>query len=103
MEKCSMNWPRKEIVSLLGILFLSGCAMQRYRRAPILPRHTASRLESRNLADSGLQLFVEQNLGHSVSPWPPATWDLQTLSLAALYFNPVLDSARARGAGSEAA
>jgi outer membrane protein TolC len=46
---------------------------------------------------------VEQNLGHSVSPWPPATWDLQTLSLAALYFNPALDSARARVAGSEAA
>jgi outer membrane protein TolC len=46
---------------------------------------------------------MEQNLGHSVSPWPPATWDLQTLSLAALYFNPALDSARARIAGTEAA
>jgi outer membrane protein TolC len=48
-------------------------------------------------------LFVEQNLGRSVSPWPPATWDLQTLSLAGLYFNPALDSARARIAGTEAA
>jgi outer membrane protein TolC len=31
------------------------------------------------------------------------TWDLQTLSLAALYFNPALESARARVAGTEAA
>jgi cobalt-zinc-cadmium efflux system outer membrane protein len=103
MEKCSMNRTRKEIVSLLGILFLSGCAVQRYRPAPIVARATASRFESRNLADANLQSFVEQNLGHPVSPWPPATWDLQTLSLAALYFNPALDSARARVAGTEAA
>jgi outer membrane protein TolC len=38
-----------------------------------------------------------------VSPWPPRSWDLQTLSLAALYFNPVLDLARARLATAEGA
>src|SRR5258705_6085928 len=93
----------KRLVPLAGILSLAGCAAQRYQAAPIVASATASRFESRNLADSGLQLFVEQNLGHPVSPWPPATWDLQTLSLAALYFNPALDSARARVAGTEAA
>src|SRR5229473_3526512 len=93
----------KRLVPLAGILSLAGCAAQRYQAAPIVASATASRLESRNLADSRLQSFVEQNLGHSVSPWPPAIWDLQTLSLAALYFNPALDSARARIAGTEAA
>src|SRR5258707_3439194 len=93
----------KRLVPLAGILSLAGCAAQRYKAAPIVASATASRFESRNLADSGLQLFVEQNLGRSVSPWPPATWDLQTLSLAGLYFNPALDSARARIAGTEAA
>jgi len=93
----------KRLVPLAGILSLAGCAAQRYQAAPIVASATASRFESRNLADSGLQLFVEQNLGNPVSPWPPPTWDLQTLSLAALYFNPALDSARARVAGSEAA
>src|SRR6202049_1127259 len=93
----------KRLVPLAGILSLAGCAAQRYQAAPIVASTTASRLESRNLADSGLQSFVEQNLGHSVSPWPPMTWDLQTLSLAALYFNPALDSARARVTGTEAA
>src|ERR1700730_330949 len=93
----------KRLVPLAGILSLAGCAAQRYQAAPIVASTTASRLELRNLADPGPQSFVEQNLGHSVSPWPPATWDLQTLSLAALYFNPALDSARARIAGTEAA
>jgi outer membrane protein, heavy metal efflux system len=93
----------KRLVPLAGILSLAGCAAQRYQAAPIVASATASRFESRNLADSGLQLFVEQNLGHPASPWPPPTWDLQTLSLAALYFNPALDSARARVAGTEAA
>src|SRR6202035_5690664 len=93
----------KRLVPLAGILSLAGCAAQRYQAAPIVASDTAARFVSRNLADSGLQSFVEQNLGHSASPWPPATWDLQTLSLAALYFNPALDSARARIAGTEAA
>jgi outer membrane protein TolC len=35
-------------------------------------------------------------LGYTVSPWPPKVWDLQALSLAALYFNPSLDLVRAR-------
>jgi len=82
---------------------LAGCAAQRYQPAPIVAGVTASRLESRNLADPELRSFLEQNLGHPISPWPPESWDLQTLSLAALYFNPMLDSARARVAGTQAA
>jgi cobalt-zinc-cadmium efflux system outer membrane protein len=35
-------------------------------------------------------------VGRPASSWPPKTWDLQTLSLAALYFNPTLDLARTR-------
>jgi outer membrane protein TolC len=98
-----MNAIRKGIASLIGVFFLAGCAVQRYRPAPIAASATASEFESRSLADPGLQSFEEQNLGHPVSPWPPKSWDLQTLSLAALYFNPALDSARARVAATEAA
>src|SRR6266852_5839364 len=103
MEKISMNAIRKGIASLSGVFFLAGCAVQRYRPAPIVASATASEFESRSLADPGLQSFEEQNLGHPVSPWPLKTWDLQTLSLAALYFNPALEVARARVAGTEAA
>src|SRR5713101_1041698 len=103
MEKRSMNAIRKGIAPLFGVFLLAGCAVQRYRPAPIVARATASAFASRNLADSGLESFEEQNLGHPLSSWPPKTWDLQTLSLAALYFSPALESARARLAGTEAA
>jgi cobalt-zinc-cadmium efflux system outer membrane protein len=93
----------KRILAFLGVFCLAGCAAHRYQPAPIVASATASRFETRNLADPGLKSFEEQNLGHPVSPWPPKTWDLQTLSLAALYFNPALESARARVAGTEAA
>jgi outer membrane protein TolC len=103
MEKRSMSAIGKRIVSLLVVFFLAGCAVQRYRPAPIVASTTASGFEARNLADPALRSFEEENLGHPVSPWPPKTWDLQTLSLAAMYFNPSLNSARARVAGTRAA
>ena len=89
-------------VLIIASCLLAGCA-HRYRPAPIVPATTASQFESRSLADPGLRSFVEQKLGHAVSSWPPKSWDLQTLSLAALYFNPSLDLARARLAMAEGA
>jgi cobalt-zinc-cadmium efflux system outer membrane protein len=86
-----------------AVLFcLAGCAAQKYHAVPIDANLTASLFESRNLADPGLKAFEEENLGQVISPWPPKSWDLQTLSLAALYFNPALDSARARIASTKA-
>ncbi|MHB8609624.1 MAG: TolC family protein [Candidatus Acidiferrales bacterium] len=84
-------------------VMLAGCAVRRYQPAPIVPSEAASRLESRNLKDPGLQGFVQENVGHAAIPWPPETWDLGTLSLAALYFNPTLDATRARVSESQAA
>ena len=85
------------------ILLFAGCAVRRYQPAPIVPTETASRLESRKLDDLGLQTFVERTLGHPVTPWPPRTWDLGALSLAAFYFNPALEADRSRVAEAEAA
>ncbi len=99
----SMYGITKRVVVLFEVLFLAGCAVRRYQPAPIVPVETASRFESRNLADTGLQAFEEANLGHPALPWPPQVWDLGSLSLAALYFNPTLESARARVAEAEAA
>ncbi len=93
---------KHSIVVIMSCL-LAGCAVRHYHPAPIIPSATASQFESRSLADAGLRSLVEQNLGHSVSQWPPKSWDLQTLSIAALYFNPVLDLARARIAAAEGA
>jgi len=85
------------------LFFTAGCApVQRYRPAPLSPAETASRLKARGLDDSGLRRFVEQN-GHGLSQWPPQAWDLRLLTLAAFYFSPTLDAARARVASTEAA
>jgi cobalt-zinc-cadmium efflux system outer membrane protein len=98
-----MDTIRKQIALFLGILTLTGCAVRRYQPVPIVASETASQLESWSLADTGLRSFAEKILGHPVSPWPPKTWDLQALSVAALYFNPTLNVARAHVAAADAA
>ena len=98
-----MNGIAKRLVAFFTSCLFTGCAAQRYRPAPIVPSVSASQFESRSLADSGLRSFEERNLGHAISPWPPKEWDLQTLSLAALYFNPSLDVVRARLATAKGA
>ena len=90
------------VTAFFGALVLAGCAVHRYRPAPLVPSDSASRFESQSLADTGLQAYVEKNLGHPAPSWPAKTWDLRMLSLAALYFNPVFEAARARVAEAEA-
>lgn len=94
---------RSLIFLLFGTWVLTGCAARRYQSAPIVPAMSASRLESRSLSDPGLQAFLKENVAHPGAPLPPKTWDLDTLSLAALYFNPTLEAARARLAEAQAA
>jgi cobalt-zinc-cadmium efflux system outer membrane protein len=91
------------VVPILSGLAFAGCAMQQYQPAPIAPAETSARLESRSLTDPELRSFVEKTLGPTAPAWPPAAWDLRTLSLAALYFNPALDAARARVQEADAA
>lgn len=80
----------------LGVLIvmLAGCAS--YTPQPLSPADTAAAFETRTLADPGLKAFIGSNLKREVTPWPPTTWDLPLLTLAALYDNPELDVARAQ-------
>ena len=89
--------------SAFGSLLIAGCAVQHYQAAPITPSATALILESRSLSDPGLRSFIEKNLGHPMEKWPPAQWNLNTLTLAALYFNPTMESARDRVVAAQAA
>ena len=97
-----MNPTKKLIVICLAFAGVNGCAMQRYGRVPISPSETMARLESRNLQDAGLRVFLEKNLGHPLSSWPLKSWDLRSLTLAAFYFNPEMDIARAQASGAKA-
>jgi outer membrane protein, heavy metal efflux system len=89
---------------VLALVAGAGCApAKRYRPAPISPLATATAYEQRTLADPALKAFLEKNLRHAVGRWPLETWDLPSLELAALYFNPAMAVARARTARAEAA
>ena len=83
---------------------LTACApVVRYHPEPIAPAATAERLESRTLDGPGLRQFMEMNLGHKMSAWPPHAWGLKDLTLAAYYYNPQIQVGRARAEAAKAA
>jgi outer membrane protein TolC len=63
----------------------------------------AAEFEARGLADLGLKAFMEKNLGHAVTPWPPVAWKPDALTLVALYYHPDMDLARAKWGTARAA
>lgn len=68
----------------------------RYRPAPLAPEATASVLEARRLDSPGLRDFLRANQAGLPDGWPVLVWNLSTLTLAAFYYSPDLDVARAR-------
>jgi outer membrane protein TolC len=84
-------------LAVLGTaLCLGGCV--RYQPKPVSPVAAAAAFEQRNLADPGLKLFLQSNLRHELATWPLPVWDVTNLTLAAFYFSPDLDAARAKWA-----
>jgi outer membrane protein TolC len=87
----------------LASAVLAGCAVQHYVPAPLSADAAASAFSERSLSDPGLRAFEERCLGTPIQVWPAPEWDLRTLSLAAWYFNPQIDEARASLAESQGA
>lgn len=85
---------------LLLPLLLAGCI--RYEAKPLVPQEAMSRIESRSLADPGLAAFMQGHSTDPVQPWLRQSWDLPALTLAAFYFHPALDVARAQWEVAEA-
>jgi outer membrane protein TolC len=88
---------------LLPILLsglLVGCL--RFEAKPLAPLEAMGRIESRSLADPGLAAFMEKYSTNPSQDWPRRSWDLPNLTLAAFYFHPGLDVARAQWQVTEA-
>lgn len=66
----------------------------RYTPVPLSPEATLGALEARRLDDPAVARFARA--GGEEGAWPPAAWDLRRLTVAALYFSPALDVARAQ-------
>ncbi len=90
------------VTALALVLLLTSCAYQHYHPVPLSPAQTAASLRARSLQDPNLRAFIEKNLGHKVDAWPMRQWNMDTLTLAAFYFNPTLEVARAQLATVEA-
>ena len=81
------------------LVFVAGCAT--FHPQPISPEKTAAAFDARSLTDEKLRAFLETN--RVTFPGPHDAWDLQQLTLAAFYFQPVLAEARAQLLAAQAA
>lgn len=75
-----------------GLTIAAACV--RYHPKPIAPAKVMEDFEARKLDAPELKDFLLQN--QDIADWPPAAWDLKSLTLAALYYHPDMDVARAQ-------
>ena len=81
---------------ILTALALSGCV--HYQPRPLDAAKRADEFESRRLDGDGLRAFIEKNLGRELTNWSGQRWNLELFTLAAFYYQPSLDVARAQWA-----
>ncbi|SKA34850.1 Outer membrane protein TolC [Enhydrobacter aerosaccus] len=92
----SSLWCRQAVARAtvaMAMLLAAGCAS--YTARPIEPAATAAALEKRSLDDAGLQSFLAAARPQQAAA-NTASWDLSSLTLAALYFHPDLEISKAR-------
>lgn len=98
--------PMAVLRALKWMLLLGGICLQtscvRFQPLRVSPATSADEFESRSLADEGLKKFIERSHASQTVGWPPAEWDLTNLTLAAFYYSPDLDVARAKWAAAQA-
>jgi len=91
--------PRHVVLILpcvLGLLSFVGCA--RFHSKPLSASANADALESRSLTNADLKIILEKNLHRDFENWPAVEWDFEMLMLAAFYYHPSLEVARAQWA-----
>ncbi len=79
---------------------LTGCAG--FQPEPLSPALNATALDNRTLDDARLHRFLLANLPPAQEPAGAPRWNLNTLTLAALYYHPDLTVADAKLAGAQA-
>jgi len=86
-----------------SVMLIALAACTTFESEPIVPGQSAAELQARSLADPSLRAFVDSHSSTFSSANPSAGWDLSAVTLAAFYFHPELDVARAQWAVAEAA
>jgi cobalt-zinc-cadmium efflux system outer membrane protein len=75
-----------------GVILAAACV--RFHPSPVVPAKVMEDFEARRLDAPELEDFLLRN--EDIKDWPPAAWDLRSLTLAAFYFHPDMDVARAQ-------
>ncbi len=83
---------------ILGVILFAGCAT--YHPQPISPEKVADTFDSRSLTNEELHAYLETN--HVAGEWPRRSWDLNSLTLVAFYYQPSFAEARQQWAAVEA-
>ena len=78
----------------LAVVLCSGCAS--FTPEPISPAVAITRFELRTLDNPDLRAFIQSNIKNEIESWPLPQWDVDLLTLAAFYYHPDLDVARAK-------
>jgi outer membrane protein TolC len=93
----SLCWTALAFVLAGGASSLAACAS--YHAAPIDPAKNESALAARSLDDPAFLDWARETMARGTKPvereLPPPSWDLAALSLAAFWFHPDLEVARA--------
>ena len=83
----------RSVAFVIAISLLGGAASCiRYTPRPVTAALVLDDFESRRLDSSEFGAFLQKSQGW---PWPLPSWNLESLTLAALYYHPDLDVARA--------
>ena len=88
------------MAAALGAALFGGCV--HFQPKPVSAEATAADFDRRGLLNPDLKKFIETATQTPLDPWPPASWDLTDLTLAAFYYHPSLDLARAEWASAQA-
>ncbi len=86
---------------IFSVILLTGCV--KFQRASLNPSQSYNEFISRSLESTSLKRFIEEKTGRTNINWPPQNWDVPLLSLAGLYYNPAIESARASGKVADSA
>ena len=88
------RFPLESLAASLAVAFAAGCV--HFEDKPLSAEAMAQALEGRSLNDTNFKAFLEKNLDHPLAEWPLTNLDFPALTLAAFYFHPSLDVARAQ-------
>ena len=79
-------------ITILLNLALTSCA--EFRDKPLNPADSAAQLEQRDLSSPALRAFIENGRRQEID-WPLPAWNIDNLSLAAIFYHPDMAVARA--------